>query len=140
MSPTLLFTHATLSTVSAASALNSVILSVVAGARSKNAFELDAVVLVRTFPLDDGNVNVVPSVPLNANVLLAVSVFPEASVNVAFAPGFVNTTPFIDVAVELPMIGVINVGDVSKTNFPAVPVSSLIIPARFADVIAVIPE
>ena len=54
---------------------------------------------------------------------------PSTMVKVAPAAGAVIVTLFTVVAVATPILGVVSVGDVAKTNTP-VPVSSEIIPAN----------
>jgi len=71
-----------------------------------------------------------PSVPVNVSVLLAVSVFPSAMVNVEPVAGAVSATLLIVVADATPREGVIRLGDVPKTKAP-VPVSSVTAVIRF---------
>ena len=62
--------------------------------------------------------------PVNVNVLDMVAVLPLAIVNVALDAGAVMVTLLIVVAVALPNVGEIKVGDVSNTKLfvPVTPV------------------
>jgi hypothetical protein len=74
-------------------------------------------------------------VPVNVNVLLAVSVFPSAIVKVDPVAGVVNVTLLMLVADATPKVGVVSVGLDANTNAP-LPVSSDITPANSDDVVA----
>jgi hypothetical protein len=76
-----------------------------------------------------------PSVPVKVRVFDAVKVLPSAIVRVDPVAGAVMATLLIDVAAATPNTGVTKVGDVANTNDP-LPVSSLITPANWADVVA----
>lgn len=88
------------------------------------------------------NVPLVGSVTLVAPVLVKVMEFAPlvasvellASVNVPLVVE-VMVSPFIVVAVAAPNVGVVNDGEVANTKAPD-PVSSLITPASWADVVA----
>lgn len=65
-----------------------------------------------------GNVIVVASVPARVRLLLAVSVFPSATVNVALVAGAVIVSLLMLVAVATPKLGVVKDGLVAKTLLP----------------------
>ena len=81
-----------------------------------------------------GSVMVVLSVPVKANVLFTVSVFPSAIVMVALVAGAVRATLLMLVALATPRLGVVKLGDVANTKEPE-PVSSEITPANCAEVV-----
>ena len=64
-----------------------------------------------------GNVMVVPSVPVRARELLAVSVLPSAIVSVEPVAGGVRVSLLTVVADAAPRVGVVRVGLVENTRF-----------------------
>ena len=95
---------------------------------------VDAVVTSVTDP-EPGMAAETPSVPVSVIVLLAVNVFPFATVRVALVVGAVIVSLFMVVAVAAPRVGVTKDGELLNTSNPE-PVSSEITPANSADVVA----